>query len=273
MFIINPYVHATGTSLDPATQTLLDQADTDGYTAASGTVLTALDTFIKSLKSDGIWSLLDVLWLPATNGDVDFAGYNLKDPTTFNLTRVNSPTFTSLEGFTGDGATSYLNSGWNPNINGSNFTLNDSSFGYYQRKSSVNTSGRHGGDNSTPVFILVATQNSSNIGSALINQIATVPSDHEFTNSSPQGFLSINRESSATNRIYKNGSLVETETVNSSVVPSIVLYWLSRNANGTASNFSDDQLSFMYYGADLTSKASELYTAIQDYMTSIGKQV
>ena len=127
------FERGVGPVLDPATQALIDQAAIDGYTAASGAVLTALDTFIKQLKADGIWALLDVIWLPATNGDSDFAIYNLKDPTIFQLTKVNSPTFTSLEGFTGDGATSYLNTLFNLSTDSANYVLNSASIGVYQR--------------------------------------------------------------------------------------------------------------------------------------------
>ena len=139
------YERSGGGGYDDATQALLDEATTDGYTAASGSVLTALDTFITTLKSDGVWALLDAIWLPATNGDSDFATYNLKDPDSYQLTKVNSPTFTSLQGFSTDGSSSYLNTNFNPSTNGVNLSLNAASIGVYMR---INNAG---GNFNTPI--------------------------------------------------------------------------------------------------------------------------
>ena len=138
--VVSAEMIGSRSSLDPATQALLDQATTDGYTAPTGTYLTALDAYIVYLKAQGIWDLLDVLYLPSSGGDSDFACYNLKDPTQFNLTKVNSPTYTIGEGFTGNGTTSYLDTNWNPSTNGVNYTLNDAGTSIYTRSIVDNTS-------------------------------------------------------------------------------------------------------------------------------------
>ena len=106
-------------SLDVSTQAVFNEATLQGYTLPSSSTQTYLNTLITTLKSIGAWDELDVLWVFATDGDSDFATLNLKAPTLFKCSPVNSPIFTSLEGFTGNGSTSYLTTGWNPAPNGS----------------------------------------------------------------------------------------------------------------------------------------------------------
>jgi len=245
----------SGGGYDISTQALLDQATTDGYTAASGISLTALDTFIGNLKTDGIWDLLDCLWLPATNGDSDFACYNLKDPTTFKLTKVNSPTFTSLEGFTGDGVSSYLSTGFDLGTSGVNYQPENGSIGSYHRTLMTVGDGYLWLNNtaylrrisSTNRYVLKMQGNGA----------------RNYTGNQQVGFH-VGYKNSITNiGVYLNGGILYTST-DSTISQSGDLL-LIRNA--------DSQVSFAFIGADTTTKASDFYTAIQTYMTAIGKQV
>lgn len=268
-------------SYDTATQALLDQATTDGYTAPSGTTLTALDTFITTLKSTGIWALCDVIYLPATNGDSDFACYNLKNPATFKLTKVNSPTFTSLQGFTGNGSSSYLNTGWNPSTNGVNYTLNSASLGGYARTDNTDGTQRvligvtdaTGFTQFTPKLSTTAfLWGFQRINNAGVN----FKSYNGITNAN--GFYNSNRFGSGANdlNLYRNGSSLtvnQNGSIPSTNVPNNNVYLLASNNNGTAAGFSREQLSFAYFGADLTAQASSFYSAIQTYMTTLGTNV
>lgn len=257
--------------LDPATQALLDQATTDGYTAASGTVLTALDTFIKALKSNGVWNLLDVIWLPATNGDSDFATYNLKDPSQFQLTKVNSPIFTTLEGFTGDGVSAYLDTGFNLSTDGTNFQLNSACSFYYERTNLANNgySGAVTASNRTR-YLMRRTgsfANSLEIGTNSVTFITT----NTFSDS--RGFHIFNRENSTTETYYKNGALGETRTISSNGIPNTNVYVLAFSNSGTAASFSPRQFSCFGHGSDMSANANDFYNAIQAYMTTLGTEV
>lgn len=254
----------SGVSYDESTQALLDQASTDGYTPASGTSLTALDTFISTLKSEGIWTLLDCLWLPATNGDSDFACYNLKDPTQFNLTKVNSPTFTSLEGFTGDGVSAYLDTNFTPSTDSISASQNSQSFGIYTRSQS--TTGNQGviASANTRFNRVNSTTQRWTIGGASFIE-STVTGDSI-------GLLSSNREDGVNVNLYKNGVQQDT-AINNSSLPNRYLTLLALNNQGSIIQFQDAEISFAYHGADLTSKMLVFYTAIQDYMTAIGSEV
>src|SRR5689334_9572138 len=70
-----------------------------------------VDDLIVGLKSDGLFSKLDRMWL--------YAGENepsaLTDIIATSLSqKVNSPTFTADRGYTGDGSSGYINSNYNP---------------------------------------------------------------------------------------------------------------------------------------------------------------
>jgi hypothetical protein len=258
----------SGGSYDTDTQALLDQATTDGYTAATGTTLDALDAFIVALKAAGIWTLCDVIYLPATNGDSDFATYNLKNPATFQLTKVNSPTFTSLQGFTGNGSTSYLNTNWNLSTNGVNYTLNNASIGVYTRIN-TNTSGFE-----TPIG---AELNGSTPRTHIIPRdginLSINAGNKALSNTTKTGFFKLDRTDASNISYDINGSVIETVATSSSSLFNGNLFLLATNRNGTMRSPYSGQISFAFAGADLSAKASDLYTAIQNYMTTLGTQV
>ena len=120
------------------------QAETKTLLAAlSGTYSTprkkAIDQMIKSLKSAGVWAKLDVLQIYAAPTAAD-AVVNWKNPGTFNATLINSPTLEVDRGITGDGASSYINSGFNAVTANANYQQNNASAGGYVR--SVGATGK-----------------------------------------------------------------------------------------------------------------------------------
>lgn len=108
------------TILDPATLAWVAAVVTNGGTV-SGTREGIVNSLIVGLKSDGVFSKLDRLWL--------FAGENtpsaLTDIITDSLaTAVNSPTFTTDQGYTGNGTSSYVDSNVSQTASGLNYAQN-----------------------------------------------------------------------------------------------------------------------------------------------------
>ncbi len=87
------------------------------------------DTLIRSLKQDGSWNFIDVLYILA-NDDAsgNFALLNWTNPSLYSLIKVNSPGFISNRGYTSAGSSGFLSSSWAPS-NGVNFLQNSASFG------------------------------------------------------------------------------------------------------------------------------------------------
>src|ERR1039457_3408340 len=86
-----------------AAQTTAFLARTSGL---SGTETTAYTNLINGLVSDGTWSLLDALYIFATNSTTT-ANLNLIS-TSFGLTQHGTVTFSADHGYTGDGTAGYL---------------------------------------------------------------------------------------------------------------------------------------------------------------------
>ena len=252
--------------LDPATQALLDQAAIDGYSPANTVVRAALDTLIKTFKADSVWDLLDVFYVFATNGDRDFAKYNIKDPTQFFCTEVNSPTYTSLEGFTA-GASSYLSTGWDPSTNGVNYTLNSCGLGAYVRNQVLSGNslimGSRVAANSYARLLTISGDYASGINqdTSRIQTIINAP-----------GLIQANRTASNAHELKINSLTEDTSSQVSGVLSTADFYICGFNSN-TILDPGFHQVSFAYMGADLSGNYTEIYNAIQTYMTALGTQV
>ena len=139
-------------------QAILDYATLQGYTLPSYSVQVLDNQQIVSLKAAGIWNLLDVFYQFATDGDSNFACINWKSPGNFSCLKVSSPTFTSLEGFTGNATTAYLNTQWKALTNGVNYTQNNAHAFAYVR--SIGATGQilgNGNSAAQPVLDLFNT--------------------------------------------------------------------------------------------------------------------
>lgn len=119
MFLSKPWMNTNST--------VISQGRTSGYAIPSYNNLVKYNGMHLRLHRADVWDDIDVFWVFANDGGQDYARLNHKDPTTFLLTLVNSPAFTSNVGFASDGATSYEDTGWAPS-NGVNFTQDDASW-------------------------------------------------------------------------------------------------------------------------------------------------
>ena len=116
---------------DAGYQAMLDQAASLGYTAPSAAQQTLQNTLVTDLKTAGVWDKLDVFYVFATDGDSDYATLNWKAPSSHQVTKVSSPTFTANEGFTGNASSAYLDTNYNPTNDATNYALNAASFGFF----------------------------------------------------------------------------------------------------------------------------------------------
>jgi hypothetical protein len=116
-------------------QNILNFATLQGYTTPSVQQKIAQNDLVKDLKINNIWSSLDRLfiYLNGIPNGFQFAGIEWKNPsTTTELLTVDSPTYSSVSGYTSNGSTSYLNTRFNALSGGTAFTQtsNSISVGY-----------------------------------------------------------------------------------------------------------------------------------------------
>jgi hypothetical protein len=106
---------------------VLDRGTALSYTLPTTTTQQKQNKLLKSMKADGVWAKLDVFYVFAQDGGSAFGTLNWKNPNANQSTLVNSPTFVSNGGFTGNGTSSYIDTNFNPSTQGVQYTQNNAS--------------------------------------------------------------------------------------------------------------------------------------------------
>lgn len=234
-----------------------------------------IDQMIRQLKQYGIWQKLDVLWVLSAH-DSQAARLNWKNPSSYTLTAVNSPTFTADRGYTGNGTTSYVNTGWAPN-NGVNFTSTSAMFGIYVLSGADAASGSvtaMGGNDAGigRTYIRPYTAADTMQGGITTNGTGTF-SPLSPSSSTRLGFTLFDRVSNTNIKIYRNGVLRLSPVSTNATLSSAALYLGARNGNGTASEFmaSDNIFSLALCGGSLSEQQhAALYNISQTYLRAAG---
>ena len=115
-------ISVTTSNVDPDYQAVLNYATSLGYTLPSVGQQVKQNQLMLNLKAGGIWSKLDTFAVFATDGSSNFALIDWKRLVL--MTAVNSPTFTTNDGFQGNGTSSYIDTNFNPSTQGVNYTQN-----------------------------------------------------------------------------------------------------------------------------------------------------
>lgn len=250
------YADLAGGGFDADYQAVLDRASSLGYTAPSAGQQTLQNTLVTDLKTAGIWSKLDALYIMANDGSREFARLNWASPSTFELSEVNSPIFTSNQGFYGimDGRLSTLDTGINMGVDTTQFnqsTLNGS-FGGWSYNVKI------GGG---PALM----------GDLLdINNLRGGSADSVFGYRAGSSILIsglYHMNGDGTNSIqYQNGSQVASIALGALKTTTNTMHLLSEG--GTTAH-SADTISIAFIGGDLSAEASDLYDAFNTYMSAI----
>ena len=255
-----------GVVYDTDYQAILDRATTLGYTLPSAGQQVAQNTLVLNLKSSGVWSKLDALKVYATDGDSDYATINWITPTANQTIKVNAPTFTPDSGFNGNGSTSYLDEGYNPNVDGSNYQLTSSSYGFWLNSNEGNNTYIFGGISGSNARTFIKPRMTGNIVEGAISSSGTPLSGATVTDSS--GLIHLNRNGT-TVAFYKNGSSILSATNTAGALTNLDMYSGATNNSGTAAFYSPSVISMVFFGDDLSSEASAFYNHFNTYITSI----
>ena len=235
-------------------------------TAPTETRRAQIDTLVKSLKTAGLWDTFDVFGIASAETS-QAATLNLIS-TSYTATPVNSPTFTADRGYTGNGTTSYLNTGYVPSA-ATKATLNSMCFGVYiNATGGVSSSKVDFGSNNATGFSILRTYDSANTMAYRVNQ-GTASTATGITNE--LGHTVVSRTASNLTTPYKNGTALTTSTAVSNALPTVAMFVGANNNNGTAANFANRRTAIYHAGSGLTSsQVSALYSAINTYLTAIG---
>jgi hypothetical protein len=245
----------------------------NGGTVSSGREA-LVNALISGLDTDGVWSQLDRLFLlaaeNATSALTDLKGLDL-------ATAVNSPTFTTDTGYSGNGTTSYINSNYNPATDATNFAQDSAHLGVWNNTSrgdasTVEAGGGPGGGGGYSAEMEFRTPGSTNVR---INSVgATNPSGGGFKIANTQIFFVGNRVASPDSELYVDGATLASTNfggTTSIAVPTGDIFICARNTGGGPDAYSSDQLSAVTLGGGLTSgDVADLYTHLRTYMTAVG---
>jgi len=111
-------------TIDADYQAVLNRGVALGYTLPTSSQQQTQNQLLLALKSTGVWTKMDVLYVFLNDGGQNFATLNWKAPNSFQATLVNSPTFTSNVGFQGNGTSASINTNFNPSTSGVTYLLN-----------------------------------------------------------------------------------------------------------------------------------------------------
>ena len=240
-------------NLDSDYVAVLDTATTFGYALPTFSQIIKQNQLLIDLKSAGVWDKLDTFAVFATDGSSDFALIDWKRLTQY--TAVNSPTFTTNEGFMGNGTSSYIDTNFNPATQGVNYTLDNASRYAYVFTGSA---GQRFEGNLLDNNMRLGTFTLIKINSGAVNAL-----DSAFTYTTTKGMKSIHRTSSTDVTLY-NDSIGGARTLISTVVTS-ENQWIFRNGG----IYVDTKISMYAMGSSLITENTDFVNAFDTYLNSL----
>lgn len=250
-------------------QTILDRGTALGYTLPSAAQRLKQNQLVTALKTAGIWALLDIFYVFATDGASTFATLNWKTPASFQATLVSTPTFTANQGFAGDGTSSYINTTWIPQTDAVNFTQDNAGIllGINSDLSNANYTDFGSSEAANVDRISANVENGTNL---LFYRINGNNSPGTFANGTSLANYLFKRTSSTATSILKNAAAFATgASAASTGLSNRAMYIGSENINGTAGSFSARQYTHAGFGTNLAGLEAAFQTAWSTYFTSL----
>ena len=236
------------------------QAFFDRVTAAGGTLTTteknATNQLVLDMKSAGIWTAMKAIY-PMVGASAAACAQNLKS-SSFTGTFTSGWTFAST-GATPNGTSAYFNT--NCNING----FSSLHYSFYSR--TTNTSGREMGVEPGNAWDLIIS-----LSNILYGRFGS--SNVVIANGDSKGFYINTEAPTLSHKVFKNSSQLGATQAFGGSYPSQNVFIGAISQGGTPAYFSAKQTAFNSIGDGLTdTQASNFYTAVQAFQTTLARQV
>jgi len=244
-----------GGGFDPDAQAFFDRVTTAGGTLTT-TEKNATNQLVLDMKSAGIWSAMKAVY-PMVGASAAACAQNLKS-SSFTGTFTSGWTFAST-GATPNGTSAYMDTG----LNGRLILGNQRSFGFYNN---TNTNG----------IVHIGSINNSDGGQDYIGlgtfQIYRINSQGDnIGQSNTSKGLWIARSNSTSADLFLNGSILKSFSATVSNTVNAYYYLACAPLNN---NFGDTQYAFAFICDSFTNtQASNFYTAVQAFQTTLSRQV
>lgn len=217
-----------------------------------------INTLIAALKTAGVWSKLDVLYILAA-ADAQAAKLNWKS-TSYNATESGTLTFTADRGYTGNGSTGILDTAFNPSTAGGNYARDTASMSVWCG-TNVTSSAHDCGNNAGSIIARLS-------GNTLMRASATVQNTNALGVADSTGWTAWSRTGSTNYNWVKNNGAPATVTQASTLMTSANFYVCGGNGLST---FSTRRVQAFHCGSGLSdAELASFYTALAAYMTAVG---
>lgn len=222
--------------------------------------------FVTSLKDAGVWDKIDVGYL-TSDLDAQASGLNIKDPATFALAPQNSPTHTSYRGFSSNGTTSYLKTGFIPSTHAVQLAQNSAHIAALSLTERAASAGALGNASSpTNRNLGITPRYTGDLTYFFLNSAVT-----GYSHKSSQGMFIGSRTASNFVSWYRDGFLLTANAQVSTGLPAVEAYILAQNGNGTTSGWNTDTIGFWSTGAALSdAEQIALTNALYTWASNIG---
>jgi hypothetical protein len=237
-------------------------------TTAGGTLTpteqTAVNTLVVQMKAAGVWNSLKAIY-PMVGASAAACAQNLKS-SSFTGTFSSGWTFAST-GVTPNGTSAFMNTNYNRTAVGD--TLNSGHLSYYSRTNNNILQVEIGVEDPNVIYNFLSLRNAGTTSVAINSNLIS-----SFVDANSLGFYIGNRQASNDLDLWKNGTKVINGTSVSNTLPNINIYIGAFNNKGLTTLFSNKQCAFASIGSGLTdTQASDFYTAVQAFQTTLSRQV
>jgi hypothetical protein len=257
---------------DSDAQAFFDRVATAGG-SLSTTEQEAVNTLVVQMKDDGIWTKMKAIY-PMVGGGAGTTAQrqaacsqNLKS-SSFTGTFTTGWTFSST-GVTPNGTSALMDTNFNAF---DNFTNGNLHLSFYSRTNSTANAF------SAEIYLRRAYQSAGTLALRICDKSSGVAgvtfgddtNEGIYASSSTAGFMVGSETSNSLRKVFKNNSLLGTNTNTSTTAIGNVNISLASNGFG----FSTNECSFSSLGDGLTdTQASNFYTAVQAFQTTLNREI
>ena len=254
---------------DPDAQAFFDRVTTAGGTL-SATEKTAVNTLVLQMKTDGIWTKMKAIY-PMVGASAAACAQNLKS-SSFTGTFSSGWTFAST-GATPNGTSAFMDTGINDSSDMSN---SSNSLGFYSRTNNSGNNRNDIGAYDGTRFTGLRFNNNNTTSFAHNGNDGASGSYSPFNSTlSSAAFLTQSRTSLTSLKFIRNGSvLASTINTKTGTNANKIFYVGATNGTSGATQYTNREFALVYFSDGLTdTEASDFYTAVQAFQTTLSRQV
>lgn len=241
---------------DPDAQAFFTRVATAGGTLTT-TEKNATNQLVLDMKSAGIWTAMRAVY-PMVGASAAACAQNLKS-SSFTGTFTSGWTFAST-GVTGNGISAYMDTNFNPNTSSN---ANSKHMSYYSRNNF----------NNCQIGVFASYYDQMYYVAGAYYNILSTNSFTAITTATTKGFQIISRTSTSGCTTYVNNSNLGNDGLTATANPNGNL-WLNARSTSASGTASSNECAFASIGDGLTdTQASNFYTAVQAFQTTLSRQV